>query len=104
MTLSEFRDSNLVVVVRCAVLGEEVVWAADGTMPTLQGFDAQGRVVYHGEELNLLLALAPHPEDLVAYHAMRKALGGVDVMSLTHETAGEPRETPVSEKTEMRTA
>jgi len=95
MTLSAFRDSDLVVVVRCAVLGEEVVWAADGTIPTAKGFDDQGRVVYHGEELLLLLALASDPESLRGYHAMRKAMGRVEVVSLTHEepAAVEPEKT-----------
>ena len=97
MALPEFRESNLVVVVRCAVLGEEVVWAADGSLPTLQGCDDQGRVVDHGEELLLLLALAPNPSDLVAYHAMRKAMGRVDVVDLhREEPAGEPEKTPAS--------
>jgi hypothetical protein len=93
MTLSDFRASGLVVVVRCALLGEEVVWAADDTLSSVRGLDDQGRVIYHGEELNLLLALAPHPEDLVAYHRMRKDVGRVDVMSLTHEPAAGRQET-----------
>ena len=85
MTLSEFRRSGFVVVVRCAVLGDEVVWAADNTPEARLGFDTKGRVVYHGEELRLLLALAPRPEDLVAYHAMRKAVGWVEVESIRVE-------------------
>ena len=85
MALSEFRRSGFVVVVKCAVLGDEVVWAADNTPEARLGFDDKGRVVYHGEELRLLLALAPHPEDLVAYHAMRKAVGWVEVDSLRVE-------------------
>jgi hypothetical protein len=82
MALSDFRLSGLVVVVRCAVLGEEAVWAADNTVTARSGFDDKGRVIYHGDELRLLLALASHPEDLVAYHAMRKAVGWVEVDSI----------------------
>lgn len=85
MALSDFRLSGLVVVVRCAVLGEEVVWAADNTVTARSGFDDKGRVIYHGDELRLLLALASHPEDLVAYHAMRKAVGWVEVDSIRVE-------------------
>ena len=86
MTLSAFRASRLVVVVRCAVLGDEVVWAADDTSTARRGgFDDQGRVIYSGDELRLLLAFAAHPEDLVAYHRMRQAVGRVEVESLTWE-------------------
>jgi len=100
MTLSDFRESGLVVVVRCSVLGEEVVWAADRTPLSRLGFDDQGRVIYHGEELRLLHALASHPEDLVAYHAMRKAVGRVVVDRLTYEVPAGLQETPVSETPE----
>ena len=79
MTLTEFLTSGLVVVVRCSVLGDEVVWAADGTETALHGFDAMGRVIYRGPELRLLAMLTP--EDLVAYHALRKQVGEVTVES-----------------------
>jgi hypothetical protein len=85
MTISSFRESGLVVVVRCAVLGEEVVWAADRTATSRVGMDDQGRVVYSGEEFRLILALAPNPSDLVSYHAMRKAIGRVHVVNITRE-------------------
>jgi len=94
MTLSAFRASGLVVVVRCALLGDEVVWAADDTLTSVRGFDDQGRVIYHGEELRLLLAFASDPETLQSYHAMRKAVGRVEVVSLTQgEPAVEPEKT-----------
>ena len=79
MTLTEFLTSGLVVVVRCSVLGDEVVWAADGTETALHGFDSMGRVIYRGPELRLLAMLTP--EDLVAYHALRKQVGEVTVES-----------------------
>ncbi len=80
MTLREFRTSGLAVVVHCAVLGEAVVWAADGTPTSLKGFDEMGRVVYRGEELRLLTLLGP--EDLRAYHSLRKQVGEVQVESI----------------------
>lgn len=79
MTLTEFLASGLVVVVRCSVLGEQVVWAADGTETALHGFDPMGRVIYRGPELRLLAMLTP--EDLVAYHSLRKQVGEVTVES-----------------------
>ena len=96
MTLTEFRKSGLVVVVRCAVLGDEVVWAADGTETSFGGFDGQGRVVYRGEELRLLALLGP--QEQVAYHALRKGAGEVEVESvgLTQPDQVEPR--PVAKK------
>jgi hypothetical protein len=39
-------------------------------------------VVYRGEELRLLTLLAPNPEDLVAYHRLRKQAGEVQVESI----------------------
>lgn len=92
MTLSEFRASGLVVIVRCAVLGEEVVWAADGTETSLRGFDEKGRVVYRGEELRLLTLLSP--ADQVAYHALRRGAGEVEVQSITWSPPGQ-EESPV---------
>lgn len=80
MTLEEFRRSGMVVVVRCPVLGEEVVWAADGTKTSRRGFDDLGRVVYRGEELKLLTLLGA--EDQVAYHALRKGAGAVEVVNI----------------------
>ena len=86
MTLSQFRESGLVLVIRCEVLGEEVVWAADNTPEARRGgFDDKGRVIYSGEELRILHAFSSRKEDLVAYHSMRKAVGRVDVVSLTYE-------------------
>jgi hypothetical protein len=82
MTLTEFLASGLVVVAFCPVLKDEVVFAADGTETSLHGFDDKGRVVYRGEELRLLTLLAPHPEDLVAYHRLRKQAGEVQVESI----------------------
>ena len=81
MSLWDFRKSGLVMVVRCAVLKDEVVFAADGTETSLHGFDEKGRVVYRGEELRLLTVLA-NPEDLVAYHSLRKQVGEVEVHSI----------------------
>ena len=81
MSLWDFRKSGLVMVVRCAVLTGEVVFAADGTESSLHGFDEKGRVVYRGEELRLLTVLA-NPEDLVAYHSLRKQVGEVEVASI----------------------
>ena len=82
MTLSEFRASGLVVVVKCAVLGETVVFAADGTATSHLAFDDMGRVIYKGEELHLLILLGAHPEDLIAYHRLRCQVGGVEVESI----------------------
>lgn len=82
MTLTDFRRSGLVVVVRCSVLKDEVVWAADDTEATLQAFDEKGRVIYHGEELRLLALLGAHPEDLRAYHSLRMQVGKVQVESV----------------------
>lgn len=82
MSLSDFRSSDLVVVVRCAVLGDEVVFAADGTDAALHGFDEKGRVIYRGEELRLMVLLGVHPEDLRGYHSLRKQVGAVQVESI----------------------
>ena len=81
MSLWDFRKSGLVLVVRCAVLQDEVVFAADGTETSLRGFDDQGRVIYRGEELHLLTVLA-NPADLLAYHSLRKQVGEVEVQSV----------------------
>ena len=105
MALSDFLESGLVVVVRCAVLGEEVVWAANRTPTSRLGFDGMGRVVYHGEELRLLLAFASDPETLRSYHAMRKAVGRVEVESLTWgPPAGEQPEKTLDPETPKRGA
>lgn len=98
MTLREFRTSGLVVTVHCPVLGDEVVWAADGTPTSLKGFDERGRVVYRGEELRLLTLLAPHAEDLVAYHRLRKAVGEVQVETIGLDTPEEVKEDPTKRK------
>jgi hypothetical protein len=95
MTLKEFRSSGLVVVAFCPVLKEAVVWAADDTPTSFLAMDEKGRVVYRGEELRLLTLLGP--EDLVAYHALRIAVGEVSVESIgmappdevTNETTNE---------------
>ena len=99
MSLMEFRTSGLVVVVRCPVLEDEVVWAADGTPTAALAFDDRGRVVYRGEELRLLTLLAPHPEDLVAYHRLRKQVGEVQVESIGMAPPDEVKtETPKKRK------
>jgi hypothetical protein len=98
MTLREFRTSGLVVVVHCPVLGDEVVFAADGTETSLHGFDDKGRVVYRGEELRLLTLLAPNPEDLVAYHRLGKAVGEVQVESIGLDSPEEVKEDPAKRK------
>lgn len=94
MTLSDFRDSDLVVVVRCAVLEDEVVFAGDRTATARRGgCDDRGRVIYSGDELRLLLAFAGRPEDLVAYHRMRQAVGRVEVVKLAYEPETEDMKT-----------
>ena len=98
MTLAEFRSSGLVVVVKCAVLGETVVWAADGTPASHLAFDDMGRVIYKGEELNLLLLLGAHPEDLIAYHRLRCQVGGVEVESIGMAQPEEAQEDPTKKK------
>lgn len=98
MSLSDFRRSGLVMVVRCAVLGDEVVWAADGTPTSFLAFDPMGRVVYRGEELRLLTLLGTHPEDLRAYHSLRKQVGGVEVASIGMAPPEEEKTEPTKKK------
>lgn len=102
MTLREFRASGLVVVVRCAVLGDEVVWAADGTPTSLHATDDKGRVVYRGEELRLLTLLGP--DDLRAYHELRKQVGEVQVESIGLDTPEEVKPEDPTKKKKGRAA
>ena len=96
MTLREFRSSGLVVVAFCPVLKEAVVWAADETPTSLLAMDEKGRVVYRGEELRLLTLLGP--EDLVAYHALRIAVGQVSVESIGMAPPDEVKEEDPTKK------